>query len=79
MVLWMGFRTGWTHQRGGTPRPMAPSSGGYSLDRLAYVSTGPQRPPVPPDPDTRAEAPLRPGALKGEGPSDALLLGFNAH
>lgn len=68
MVLWIGSSAGWTHQRGGMPRPTAPSSAGYSLDRLAYVSTGPLRPPVPPDLDTQAEAPPRPGALEGESP-----------
>lgn len=43
------------HLRGGKPPPMVLSYGGLSLIQLESVSTGLQRPLVPPDPEAQVE------------------------
>ena len=43
---------------------MAQSAAGQRLIQLGFVSTAQQRPTVPPDPDSQAEALLRPDDLK---------------
>lgn len=58
---------------------MARSSGGWSLNQLAYVSTGPQHPAVLPDPDTQAEALLRSDGLEGSSQSNIFTALFNMH